>query len=266
MGNDVVLAIKGLHGFLTGGIRVRQSPGSPLTATGELNIRDGKYTAYGQDLTIRQGQLLFTGGQIDNPDIRILAVRQFTNATNSFAGSNQLFDFKSDNIQTLNLGNNTTAGIEVSGQLSKPKIKLFSIPSNLSQADILSLLLLGKPANQASESGSQLLLTAVSALNLGSGAGGTQLLQQVKQNLGIDFNLQNNPQYNQKTNQSTNTNAVVLGKALSKRLYLSYNMELSRTDSNMLTLKYLLNKFLSLQVNASTTASGVDLLYNHQKD
>lgn len=266
MGNEVALDIKGLHGFLTGGINLQQLPGHQLTANGELNIRDGKYTAYGQDLTIEQGQLLFTGGQIENPGIRVRAVRKFKNATNSFAGSNQIFDFKSDNVQTLDLGNKTTTGIEVSGRLTEPKIKLFSVPSNLSQADILSLLLLGKPASQASESGGQLLLTAVSALNLGSGAGGTQLLEQLKHNLGIDFNLQNNPQYNQKTNQSTNSTAFVVGKSLSKRLYLSYNMGLSNSDNNMLTLKYLLNKFLSIQVNASTTASGIDLLYTHKKD
>ena len=266
MGNDVALDIKGLHGFLTGGIHLQLLPGRQMTASGELNIRDGKYTAYGQDLIIQQGQLLFTGGDADNPGIRVRAVRQFKNTTNSFAGSNQLFDFKPDNIETLDMGNQTTTGIEVSGRLTEPKIKLFSIPSNLSQADILSLLLLGKPASQANESGGQLLLTAVSAMNLGSGSGGTQLLEQLKQNLGLDFNVQNNAQYDQKTNQSTSQTAFVVGKSLSKRLYLSYNMGLSSTDNNMLTLKYLLNKFLSIQVNASMNASGIDLLYTHQKE
>lgn len=266
MGNDVALDIKGLHGFLTGGIHLQLLPGRQLTASGELNIRDGKYTAYGQDLIIQQGQLLFTGGEADNPGIRVRAVRQFKNTANSFAGSNRLFDFKPDNIETLDMGNQTTTGIEVSGRLTEPKIKLFSIPSNLSQADILSLLLLGKPASQANESGGQLLLTAVSALNLGSGSGGTQLLEQLKQSLGLDFNVQNNAQYDQKTNQSTSQTAFVVGKSLSKRLYLSYNMGLSSTDNNMLTLKYLLNKFLSIQVNASMTASGIDLLYTHQKE
>ena len=130
----------------------------------------------------------------------------------------------------------------------------------------MSYLLLGKPANQANKSGGQLLLTAVSALNLDSGHGSTQLLKQLKDKLGLDFNLGSNSAYDQKTGQSSEKTAVVVGKALSKRLYLSYNMGLSQTDNNVLTLKYLLNAFFSIQVNGSMAGSGIDLLYTHQKD
>jgi len=266
MGDEVVLGVKGLQGFLGGGVRVQQIPKGPMTATGELSIREGKYRAYGQDLLIEQGQLLFTGGLIENPGIRVRATRQFKSTSNTLAESSQIFNFNSNSAQSLDFGGKITVGIEVLGRLSKPKVRLFSIPSSMSQADILSMLLLGKPASQASQSGGQLLLTAVSALNLDAGSGGVQLLGQLKQKLGIDFNLANNTQYNQKTNQSTDNTAVVIGKSLSKRLYASYNVGLSQNDSNVLTLNYLLNKFFSIQVNASTTASGIDLLYTHQKE
>lgn len=266
MGNEVTLAVKGLQGLLTGKIHLHQRPEQPLSATGELNIVNGKYKAYGQDLSIDQGQLVFTGSNADNPELHLRAVRQFDSATNSFSGSNQLFDFKGDNLQTLDLGSKTTVGIQVEGRLNTPKIQLFSIPANLSQADILSLLLLGKPASQASQAGGQLLMTAFSALNLNSGANGTQLLEQLKQSLGVDFNLANNTVYDEKTKQDSNKTAFVVGKALSKRLYLSYNMGLSQADSNVLTLKYLLNKFFSIQVNAGMAGNGIDFLYTHQKE
>jgi translocation and assembly module TamB len=256
MGKDVALSVKGLQGFLTGGVQLRQLPQKPLTAIGELSIRDGKYRAYGQDLVIDQGQLLFTGGLIENPGIHVRAIRKFSNSANSPTDTNQATDF----------GRKTTVGIEVNGRINSPKVQLFSIPSSLSQADILSMLLLGKPANQASKSGGQLLLTAVSALNLNSGNNGMQLLEQLKEKLGIDFNLENNSAYNQKTNQNADKTAFVVGKALSKRLYLSYNMGLSQTDSNVVTLKYLLTQMFSIQVNASMTGSGIDLLYTHEKD
>ncbi|WP_131781263.1 translocation/assembly module TamB domain-containing protein [Legionella gresilensis] len=267
MGDDVMLTVKGLEGHLIGAVNLRQLPQGPLTATGKLDVKDGKYQAYGQDLTIEKGQLLFTGGLINNPAIQVRAIRKFNNTTNNtLAGSNHLFDFNSSNIQTLDFGKYTTVGIEVKGRLSKPKVELFSVPSTLSQADILSMLLLGRPANQADKSGAQLILAAVSALNLDSSSGGTQLLSQLKKGLGIDFNIENNIQYNQKTNESTDKTSLVIGKSLSKRLYLSYNVGLSKTDTNVLTLKYLLNKFFSVQVNASTTGSGIDLFYTHQKD
>ncbi|STX52042.1 periplasmic protein [Legionella busanensis] len=267
MGDNVSLTVKGLEGHLVGSINLRQLPKGPLTATGELDVKDGKYQAYGQDLTIEKGQLLFTGGLINNPAIQVRAIRKFNNTTNNtLAGSNHLFDFNSSNVQSLDFGKYTTVGIEVKGRLSKPKVELFSVPSTLSQADILSMLLLGRPANQADKSGAQLILAAVSALNLDSSSGGTQLLSQLKQGLGIDFNIENNIQYNQKTNESTDKTSLVIGKSLSKRLYLSYNVGLSKADTNVLTLKYLLNKFFSVQVNASTTGSGIDLFYTHQKE
>lgn len=266
MGQNVALDVKGLHGFLDGAIHIKQFPQGEPYGVGELTIRDGKYQAYGQDLTIEKGQLLFTGGMLSNPGISLRAVRYFKNATTSFGGSNQLFDFNPENIQTLNFSRKTTVGIDISGRLSTPKITLFSIPSNLSQADILSMLILGKPASQASQSGGQLLLTAISSMNLDSGAKGMHLIDQLKDTLGFDINVQSGSEYNQQSGQVTDSTAFVVGKALSKRLYLSYNIGILGQDSNVLTLKYLLNKFFSIQVTASDEGSGIDFLYTHSKD
>lgn len=265
MGDKVKLAIEGLQGELVGGLHLRQIANTSLIAEGELNVKNGQYKAYGQNLTIEQGQLVFTGGAISNPGIQVKAVRQFNNTNTAFSGSNRLFDFNPSNLQTLDFGNKTTVGIEISGRINTPKVQLFSTTPTLSQADILSMLILGKPASQANKSGGQLLLTAISALNLDSGSNGLRLLNQVKETLGLDINLQNNSQFNQKTNESTDSAALVLGKSLSKRLYLSYNVNFTQSDSNVLTLKYLLNKFFSLQVSASTSGSGIDLLYTRQK-
>ncbi len=270
MGDNVALAVKGISGFLTGSIRLRQIPPGPLNATGELTIREGKYHAYGQNLAIEQGQLLFTGGLIVNPGIHVRATRQFKNsgpnpATN-MSSTNQLFDFNTINVQNLETLKETTVGIEVTGRLKAPTVKLFSTPATLSQADILSMLILGRPANQASHSGAQLLLTAISALNLDSGTSGAQLLSQLKQRLGFDIDFQTNTQYNRLTNQVSENRAIVVKKALSKRLFLSYNFGLTQADVNVLTLTYLLNKFFSIQVNASDNNSSLDILYNHNQE
>ena len=264
MGENVALDVKGLRGFLDGAVRIQQSPQSTLNASGQLTIREGKYQAYGQDLIVDQGELTFAGGLIDNPAIHLRAIRKFSKS--DLANANQSLDFSAANIDTIDVGSKTTVGIEMTGHLNAHKIKLFSIPANLSQADILSMLLLGKPASQASKSGGQLLLTAISSMNLDTGTKGLQLLSQLKQTLGIDFNLQNNTRYNQATSPNADNTALVVGKSLSKRLYLSYNIGLLQTDSNVFTLKYLLNKFFSIQVTASDTGSGLDLLYTHSKD
>lgn len=264
MGNQVQLDIQGLTGTLEGNVQYTQHPGGSPLAVGELRVRDGKYQAYGQKLIIEEGQLLFSGGLITNPGIRVRAVRTFQ--TSTFSGSGGYFDFNANNLQSIDFGRQTKVGIEVSGRVNSPKIKLFSVPSSLSQADILSMLILGRPASQADRAGGQLLMTALSSMNLDTGTKGTQLLSQLKQSLGFDVDLQGSSTYNQQTNQVSDSTALTLGKSLSKRLRFSYSMGLFHDDSNVFTLRYLLNQFFSIQVTASDTGSGIDFLYTHQKE
>lgn len=181
------------------------------------------------------------------------------------ASTSQLLDFNSTNLQNINYGETMILGVEVTGRLVRPKIQLFSEPAVLSQADILSMLVLGRPAKMASKAGGQLLLAAISSMNLGSSTNSLQLLEQLKQTAGIDFNVQTNTNYNQVTNTSSDTTSFVVGKSISKRLYLSYNIGLSQTDTNMLTLRYLLNRFFSIQISNSDTGSAIDFLYTSNK-
>lgn len=265
MGNEVKLDVQGLKGFLDGAVRLRQLPGGNLNASGNLSIRQGAYKAYGQDLKIDQGELIFTGGLLTNPGINLRAVRHFSNSHISLSGSNQLFDFSRSNLQDFSFAPNVTVGVEVTGRLNSPDVQLFSTPAGMPQADILSMLLLGRPAHQADRAGGQLLLSAISAMNLDAGTRGTQLLTQLKENLGFDFDMQTTSAYNRQTHTVSESNQFVIGKALSKRLYLSYNIGILQTDLNVLTLRYLLNKYFSIQVTASDTGNGIDFLYTSQK-
>ncbi|WP_058534816.1 translocation/assembly module TamB domain-containing protein [Legionella saoudiensis] len=263
LGENVALNVKGLKGHLDGALTLKQQPQGAINAYGELSVRDGTYKAYGQDLTIKQGQLIFTGGPIDNPGISLRAAKKINNTSN-YTNASQLFDFNSSNLQNVSFGDTITLGVEVTGRLMKPQIQLYSEPAIFSQADILSMLVLGRPASQANKAGAQLLLTAISSMNVG-GTNSAQLLEQLKQSSGLDFNVQTNTNYNQLTNTVSDSTAFVVGKSLSKRLYLSYNIGLSQTDTNMLTLKYMLNKFFSIQVSTSDTSSAIDFLYTSHK-
>jgi translocation and assembly module TamB len=263
MGDKVELNVKGLKGHVAGQLNIKQQPQGAINAYGELSVVDGTYKAYGQDLAITQGQLIFTGGPINNPGISLRAAKKINNTAN-YTNASQLFDFNSSNLQSVNLGDTITLGVQVTGRLTRPKVQLFSDPAILSQADILSMLVLGRPASQANKAGGQLLLAAISSMNIG-GTNSTQLLEQLKQSSGLDFNVQTNTNYNQLTNTVSDSTAFVVGKSLSKRLYLSYNIGISQTDTNILTLKYMLNKFFSIQVSNSDTSSAIDFLYTSQK-
>lgn len=263
MGKNVALDVKGLKGHLAGTFNLKQQVQGTLNAYGELSVKDGTYKAYGQDLTIQQGELIFTGGPVNNPEINLRAAKKINNTPETFSGSTQLFDFNTSNLESINYGDTMTLGVEVTGHLTKPKVQLFSDPAILSQADILSMLVLGRPASQADKASGKLLLAAISSMNVGGNS--TQLLEQLKQTAGIDFNVQTNTNYNQLTNTVTDSTAFVVGKSLSKRLYLSYNIGLSQTDVNMLTLRYVLTKFFSIQISSSDTSNAIDFLYSRSK-
>jgi translocation and assembly module TamB len=260
MGPQVALTAKGLQATLSGTVHVKQAPQSTMTATGELNVVEGTYKAYGQNLSIDQGALFFTGGAIDNPGINLRASKSIGSSSN-----NQLLDLNDTNSQNARLRGNVTVGVEVTGRLIDPDIQLFSNPAILSQSDILSMLVLGRPASQANKAGGQLLLAAISSMDLGNGTKGLQLLEQLKNNLGIDFNVESNSNYNLLTNTVSDKTAFVVSKSLSKRISIGYNVGLSQADPNVVTLKYVLNKFFSIQVNTSSTNSGVDVLYTSSK-
>jgi len=126
MGNEVELTAKGLHAILAGKVHLIQMPMGPINATGQLNVTKGEYKAYGQDLSIEQGELIFTGGRIDNPGINVRATKKIDTSTSNVAGTNQLLDFNNNNLQNANVRGNISVGVEVSGRLSQPKIQLFS--------------------------------------------------------------------------------------------------------------------------------------------
>ena len=47
----------------------------------EIRILNGKFSAYGQSLLIREGRLIYNNNPIDNPELRITAVREVGDVT-----------------------------------------------------------------------------------------------------------------------------------------------------------------------------------------
>jgi translocation and assembly module TamB len=115
LGDKVSIDTLGLKARLTGSIAVHSGADNITSGTGELSIEDGKYSAYGRQLDIQRGRLIFNGGVVEDPGIDIRAVKVFPDVT---------------------------AGINVRGSLRQPRISYFSDPS-LTQSQILSLLLAG---------------------------------------------------------------------------------------------------------------------------
>ncbi|MBJ7223675.1 MULTISPECIES: autotransporter assembly complex protein TamB [unclassified Brenneria] len=118
IGNDVRLDAYGLKARLQGDLKMVQDERG-LGLNGQIDIPSGRFKAYGQDLIVQKGQLLFSGPP-EQPLLNIEAVRNPDNTADD-----------------------VTAGVRVTGMASAPKLEVFSDPS-MSQQEALSYLLRGE--------------------------------------------------------------------------------------------------------------------------
>lgn len=211
----------GLQGQLLGTLVIIDNPQQLTSALGEIRIEGGQYKAYGQDLVIERGRILFVGGPIADPGVDVRAVR------------------KTEEV---------TAGVNVRGPLRSPTLTIFSNPQ-VSEQDALAYLLLGRPLGEASTEEGQRLYKAATSLGV---AGGGYLAKQIGKQFGIeDVSIETGGEYKEPT--------LVIGKYLSPRLYIGYGLGLVE-QFNSLRLRYRLSSKWTLEADSGRT-SGADLLY-----
>ncbi|BDF94740.1 translocation/assembly module TamB domain-containing protein [Pseudoalteromonas sp. KAN5] len=125
--NDVRIDSFGLESKIEGDLSIKMDQQTPMIATGELNLREGTYRSFGQDLIIRTGQIGFSG-PIDKPYLNIKAIRNPDNTAND-----------------------VIAGITLTGNIEQPALKVFSEPA-MDQAESLAYLLNGQPLDEGDSS------------------------------------------------------------------------------------------------------------------
>lgn len=267
LGNEVLIDSLGLQGQLIGALDIQDKADGTTTASGQLKIVKGSFEAYGQKLTIDTGILSYAGGLIDNPSINLKASRTFE--VNSQAQNNNI-DMLPIHSNTLPSNfdftdfNKVTVGVNATGSIHQPKIQLFSKPASMQQSDILSFLILGRPINQASKNDGELLIGALSKLNIG-GSDSAQIMSQIQHNLGLDtLKIETRSLYDPEQDKVSDTTALVIGKALSPRLFINYSMGLLQ-DLSILTVTYKLNTNWTIRVESDGQANGFDVLYNFKR-
>lgn len=257
LGNQVMFQYGGLKGRLLGQVALLEQPNRLTQGRGEIRLVDGVYQAFGQSFTIRKGLVQFNGGEVTNPTVDAEAVRHLTDVVPVDGNGNVM-----QNTQVVGIDNDLTVGVSLHGPLSTSQIRLFSQPAGLSQADILSYLLIGRPSSEATGGSAQLLMSAASMLSGRSGGSSpvTQLQQQLKSTLGLEVDVGATSQYSKETQSVNQNTSVILGKALSPRLFLNYSIGISQ-PVNVLRLTYRISPKWSAQSESSSLGNGGDLFY-----
>jgi translocation and assembly module TamB len=227
VGEKVDLTGFGLQANVQGRLDVRESPGQPTLGSGEIRVA-GRYKAYGQDLTIQRGQLLYAWTPLDNPRLNIEATRTVEEVV---------------------------AGLRVRGNAKSPELTVFSDPP-MSQANALSYLVAGKPLDEigAGEGEGDAVQTA--ARSIGA-AGGGLLAKSIGRRLGVD-------ELTVKDDEMIGGSALTVGEYLSPRLYLSYGVGLFE-PGDVITLRYKLSDELAVQTQRGPEDTRAGIEYRIEK-
>ena len=76
LGDKVSVKAYGLSATITGAVRTRMQPRESAIGSGEFEVKEGEYNAYGRELEIERGRLLFTGGPVTDPGVDLRATRE----------------------------------------------------------------------------------------------------------------------------------------------------------------------------------------------
>jgi translocation and assembly module TamB len=203
-----------------------QEPGREPVGSGTILIEQGRYKAYGQDLTIENGQIRFAGGPVTDPSLAIRAVRVATDST--------------------------TAGLDIAGTLKHPQVTIFSNPS-MSESSALAYIITGKPPGETSGASGDLLSKAATSLGLSAGS---LLARSIGSNLGLsDVRVE--------SAGDVQRAALVAGKYLAPNLYVSYGIGLFSPIS-ILRLRYDLTSRISVQAERGA-ATGADIFFRTER-
>lgn len=222
----------GLTSRIEGQITARDRPGNQTTATGELRLVEGAYKAYGQNLDIRRGRLIFAGGPITEPGLDVKASR-----------------YPTEDIEV---------GVRVRGPLSQPEFELYSDPG-MQQQEQLSYLVLGRSLDRKSgATGTEQAALANAALALGLKGGGF-LADTLQDKVGLD-----EISIGAQAGESNDQASLVLGKYLSPKLYVSYGVALFKPGQSF-RLRYLLSDKWTFKTETGTQTGG-DLIYTIERE
>lgn len=242
LGDKVTFEGFGLKSRITGRVTAIDRPGGGGTrGRGELELVDAAYKAYGQEIQVATGRILFNGGPIAEPTVDIVARRSPRE--------------------------DVTVSLRVRGTLDQPTFDLSSSPA-MPREQQLGWLLFGRPID--SGAGGE-LSGAAAALSLGI-AGGDALASRIGKVIGLDqvsLGADTTSTAWQSSNSSlpgapaTDQTRFTVGKYLSPKLFVSYGVGLF-DNGNVLRLLYDLGHGFKLRTEAGLDTGG-DLLYSVER-
>lgn len=216
--DDVRVRVSGLDAKMTGSLLLIEVPGRPTAGSGQVRVTQGTYRAYGQDLTIERGRLIFAGGPVANPGLDLRTSRRAPDGV--------------------------VAGFEVQGTLAAPRFSLFSEPP-MSDREALSYVLLGRPLDSTNQSQQGIVTDAANSLGV---QGGSYIAGTLARQIGLD------DAHVESRAGEFEESTLMLGTYLSPRVYVNYGVGILDQVST-LRVQYFIDRHWTLQAETGPESS-----------
>jgi autotransporter translocation and assembly factor TamB len=206
-----------------GDVRVRKSPGGPVTPIGTVNTVRGSYQFQGRRFDLaRDGTIRFIGTTL-NPMLDITATRKIPNT-------------------------GVEARVRITGTPQAPQLALSSTPA-LEESDILALIVFNRPVNELG-SGERSSLAATAG-GIATGFIAAPLGESIGKALDLDlFEITT-------TTDSGDLGAgVTLGQQLGDRAFIKLRQQFGERSFTEFLIEYQLADFLRLQATGSPETTG----------
>jgi translocation and assembly module TamB len=228
LGEDFLFKGGGLDARLGGQIRVFNRDAA-LRGEGSIQVKKGRYSAYGQTLDVVRGVLTFTG-PLETPALDILAVRKT---------------------------GDVTAGVKVSGTAERPLVNLYSDPA-MPDTETLSWLVFGHGLDKGDSAKFGLMQVMAGALL--SQAESASLQGKLADALAIDsFEVRGG-----ENGEDLSTTVVSVGKRINSKLMMNYEQSLDGLEQIVKAVYQISPKF---RVEAATgSQSSLDVFYSLEFD
>lgn len=226
LGENVSIDGFGLRARFLGEIQIEERSNYSTRLNGSISIEEGRFRAYGQDLRVERGNVIFQGPP-NNPGLDIVAYR-------------------------LVPAYNVKAGLMLGGTLLDPRSRVFSEPS-MDETEAMAFLLTGKPLEGGDDTDAAAIIQAIAIYGIEKGE---FITNRVSETLGIDVGMDTEGEFEE--------TALVLGKQLSSRLYLRYSIGLFEA-LNTVMLRYTVSRYVNLETRSNVEEQSIDLIYRRER-
>ena len=210
---------------LSGALTITKELGESFVLSGTVETVRGFASFYGRRFTLERGRVTFTGSVEINPVLDVVV----THAVSDYVVS-----------------------INVSGRAKSPQLNLSSTP-DLPQADIVTLLVVGKTSDRLTESERTGLSSH--AQQIVGNVAASELEQLLAKPLGFDM-------VDIQTGDRLENSTVSVGRYVTQDIFLSFEQRLGDEKGNKVGVEYSINRHLKVKVSGNNTGDlALDVLW-----